>query len=310
MKNIAKISTVNFKTIWGKKTANLERIIDIAEREAKAGSDFIVFPEMALTGYDAETEVPREEMMQYRLAETIPGPSSEHVAEVAKKYGVYIAFGMPERDKQDASVLYNSAALCGPDGIIGSYQKIHIPPGEASWASRGETPVSFETPWGLVGVGICYDVYFFPELIRYYRCRGARLILNPTATNTSHAKPVKPQRDLESTSFVNMVFIASANLCGLDKAERYCGGSSVIGPSCDGMNSHYYAGSGFWSKIANDHEPGVVSAIVDFSMCAINHNHMWKTNPVYGCPDVRPELYAKMYAELENDPYWNSLKNK
>ncbi len=312
MLDIVKASVVNFMTCWGDKERNLARILQYSESEAQGGAKFIIFPEMALTGYDGEPDKPAKEQMQTRLAETIPGPATDKVAEISKKYGVYIVFGMPERSSEEPSVLYNSAAVLGPEGLIGGYRKIHIPIGEAFWANRGEDPLAFSTPWGLVGVSICYDTYFFPELMRYYRCRGARLILNPTAINQTHAVPLKPQRDLESVSFSNMIYIASSNLCGQEKVMRYYGGSSVIGPSCDGFNSHYYCGSGFWSDIKAHHEPGVVSATVDLTTCEINHNHMWKTNPVFGCPDVRPELYTKWYAELLDDPNWNSLitKNK
>lgn len=86
MKNIIKVSTVAFNAIWGDKETNLNRMIGYIEAAASEGSNLIVFPEMGLTGYDDEEEKPLDKKMQYRLAETVPGPSSEKIAEFNKKY--------------------------------------------------------------------------------------------------------------------------------------------------------------------------------------------------------------------------------
>lgn len=105
MKDVIKISTVAFNATWGDKQVNLNRMLGYVDAAAAEGANLIVFPEMGLTGYDDEEEdKPQSEKMQTKLAETVPGPSSEAMAQKAKELGVYIAFGLPERDKDDASV--------------------------------------------------------------------------------------------------------------------------------------------------------------------------------------------------------------
>ena len=142
MKDIMKVSTVAFNAKWGDKEANLNRMAGYIEAAAAEGSNLIVFPEMGLTGYDDEEDKPLKEKMQYKLAETVPGPSSEKIAELTKKLGVYVAYGFPERDAEKSDVIYNAACVCGPKGIIGSYRKIHLPYPEPHWATRGDKPRS------------------------------------------------------------------------------------------------------------------------------------------------------------------------
>ena len=166
MKHVMKISTVAFHAIWGKKELNLQRMLDYIELAAGEGSNLVVFPEMALTGYDDKKEQPKAEKMQVLQAETVPGPSSQRIAEAARKFGLYVAFGLPERDRWDPGAVYNSACVCGPEGILGVYRKIHLAYPEPHWAIRGRDPFLFQTPWGPIGVGICYDSYCFPELMR------------------------------------------------------------------------------------------------------------------------------------------------
>ena len=164
-KDIITVSTVTFNATWGDKAKNLNRIKGYIEAAAKKGSDFVVFPEMALTGYDDEEEKPKAEKMQSKEAELIPGPSSLEVGELTKKLGIYAVFGMPERDPDDPSVIYNALAICGPEGLIRSYRKMHLPYPEPHWATRGDKPCVIDTEWGPIGISICYDSYCFPEKV-------------------------------------------------------------------------------------------------------------------------------------------------
>ena len=300
MKDIITIAVVNFKPFWGEKERNLSRILGYIETQARCGADLIVIPEMALTGYDVEEDIPKTEQMQYRLAEEIPGPSSLAVAELTKQYGIYAVFGMPRFDPASGNY-YNSAAICGPDGSVTAYNKIHIPPPEFHWAARGEDPVLLDTPWGPVGIGICYDVYYFPELLRYYKAKGARLIINPTATTKEWVKPRVTIRELEGHAFMDLLYVASANLCGWDKTNWFLGGSCIIGPSTGKFNSEYHVGGGWFSENPADHEPGAFVKTIDLSLVDNTDLYLWRDNPWYGSPDFRPDLYAKWYAELADD---------
>ena len=94
-------------------------------------------------------------------------------------------------DSDGVRKVYNSAAIAFPDGHADSYQKMHRAGSEeTAWSLPGSTPVMFEMPeWTgsdgkplKVGIDICRDGHFYPELGRYYAASGAELFLHPTAT--------------------------------------------------------------------------------------------------------------------------------
>ena len=178
--DILTIAVVNFKPDAGQKIENLRRMKGFAAAASKRGSDLILFPEMCLMGYDyyISQQITMEEKKE--SAETLDGNSAKTMAEISKKYGNYIVFGAAEY-AEEKDCLYNSAFVTGPEGVIGTYRKIHPYDAENMWCEKGSEPFMFETPWGPVGIGICYDSYQFPELMRYYVSKGMRLYLNPTA---------------------------------------------------------------------------------------------------------------------------------
>ena len=178
MKDKIKIAAVNFASAWGCKEENLKRICSFCIKAGMQNADLLLFPETALTGYDNDKTASKTDKMHVRLAETIPGESTLKIAELAQKYNMYIVFGMPEKEDKK---IYNSAAIISPDRKITSYRKLHPAFDEKEWSEKGCKPVIIESEWGKIGVTICYDTYCFPELIRYYRAQGARLILNATA---------------------------------------------------------------------------------------------------------------------------------
>ncbi len=111
------------------------------------------------------------------VAEPIPGPSTAYFAELAGKFNIYIVVGLVERD---GHLIYNSAALVGPEGdLIGKYRKVALPRDEinAGVAPGAEYPV-FQTRFGKVGMMVCYDG-FFPEVARELTNRGAEVIAWP-----------------------------------------------------------------------------------------------------------------------------------
>lgn len=297
MKDAIRISTVSFNAKWGDKETNLNRILGFIEQAVAEGSKLIVFPEMALTGYDDEEDKPLKEKMQYREAETIPGPSSEAVAELTKKYGVYAVFGMPERDKDDYDKLYNSACVCGPEGVIGGYRKIHLPYPEYHWAKRGEKPLIFDTEWGPMGVAICYDTYCFPEEMRYYAAKGCRIHINCTAHAKCHGETIA-RTTVEAFAGINQMFIVSSNLAGIDLYNDFWGSSSIVGPGSDKFTSAYYAGYPF--SDLRGHVDKMFSAVIDLGLAK---RSIFEPNPgIDGATDYRPALYKKLYAELISDP--------
>ena len=296
MKNYITVSTVNFHAVWGNKDINRKRIIEYIGALARQGSDIIVFPEMALTGYDYDENI----NMQKTIAETSDGESIAEIAKETQKYEVYAVFGMPEKDVNGN--IYNSAAVCGPQGIIGMYRKIHLAGEEAKWAIAGNHPFMFDTEWGPIGISICYDTYIFPEITRYYKAKKVRLLLNPTAVfKTTKAKA--HMTTLLARSATDNIYIASANLYGMDHEHTFWGKSNIVGPAKTNGEAEILAGIGFDENESSAQT--VETAEFDMSTLPYHtYSHLFDKNVKVGVPDWRPELYAKMCEELLKDSKW------
>lgn len=281
-----RIAVSNFDTAWGDVEDNLTRMIQQTEEAAEQGANLVVFPELALTGYWYKSPKKGALCMQQELAETIPGPSTQKLSKLAAEKGIYLVVGMPEKDAQ-TGLYYNSTAILTPQGETLCYRKIHPIGDEQKWATAGETPLMFDTPWGPIGMSVCYDTYFVPELIRYYSASGAKIILNPTAT----IKGLPEGRwqwyyrsRLESSADRDGVIIASSNLCGPDgipmKIASFPGGSVVMGASwTEGI---YHGGA-----IENNKPGMIVSQPVDL------------TNVKFQIFYFQPEIYAKLYRDIQ-----------
>ena len=289
--DIIHVSVVNYLPIHGNNQENRERMAEFARIAKAQGSDLVLFPEMALTGYDY-TEMKKEEMMPVRCAETIQGESVRCLAAAAKKLGIYLVFGMPERE---GNLVYNSAAAIGPEGLICCHRKTHIGPPESRWAAKGNRATLFPSPRGPIGLAICYEVYRYPEFIRYARAKGARLFLNCTAASQGPEPAAAMRTSLEASAVINHMYIASADLCGKHLTTDFFGGSHIVGPSMDKRAVHYYAGVPFDHPDART--PGIYGAALDLSEAA-NNQFMYRVNPDYGKPDFDPALFAGMYQEL------------
>src|SRR6185503_18633497 len=148
---------------------NCRQFAPLIEDAAKQRADLVVLPE-TLTYYGLGKSYAE-------CAEPIPGPSTEYFGELAKKHNLYIVAGLLERDRH---LVYNVAALLGPDGkLAGKYRKVALPRSEiAGGICPGEDYPIFETRFGKLGMMICYDG-FFPEVARQLSIRGAEVIAWP-----------------------------------------------------------------------------------------------------------------------------------
>ena len=293
-KDVMNVAVVDFKVYAGQKERNLKRMNEYSIAAAKRGADLVLFPELSLSGYDyfIYDNISLEE--KRAMAETIQGPSCSYVAETAKKYGIYIVFGLAEKMEGDEDKIYNSAVAIGPAGVIGSYQKIHPFDLENKFFSKGETPFMFDTEWGPISIGICYDTYQFPELMRYYVAKGSRLYLNPTAVVEEISKQGSRQAfidyyapTLEYGVLCNTIFIASANLTGFDDISYFGGGSAILGPKLTPFfetNVYYYAGS------KENTQEGISLTTIDLSLA---RRRLMDCSGAAGEPDYRPDLYKQ-----------------
>lgn len=297
MENILTVAVVNFSAVWGNKELNRSRIMGYIRCAASRGVDLILFPELALTGYDDDDEhILPEEKMHWKMAETIPGETTEMIGALTRELGIYAVFGMPERDGSDPARLYNAAAILGPDGLVGSYRKRNLPNDEAKWAVPGNSPVVFDTLWGPIGIGICADVYDFPEFSRYASAKGARLFLNPTAMPVG-VSPEYPKTIVESLAAVCSFYVASADLYGLDRKNEMMGGSSIIGPANQSPDRrqwvYYYAGKPFNAQDAQENEMAV--ATIDLTLGSRSYSHrLWTKEDAQWKPDEFIDLYQEI----------------
>src|SRR5262245_20255388 len=163
------VATVQMKPRLGEMEDNLVKMSEMVSKIASQQKvDLIVFPELITSGYELGVRFTE-------LAQRIPGPTLNLLAQRANEYGVYIAFGMVTKEKVE-SVLYNSAILVGPDGeLIDAYNKIHLR-GEERMAFREgyQLPV-MPTEVGNIGMMVGYDLAF-PEVARSLSLDGAEIL--------------------------------------------------------------------------------------------------------------------------------------
>lgn len=273
--NVVTVACVNFKAIVGDKTTNLEKMKQFTIKTANQGANLVAFPELALQGCSG---LGLDEVI--KLAETIPGPATNAIAKIAVEHNIYVCFGMAEKSN---GVIYNSAVVIGPSGVLGIYRKVHIYKPLESWAAAGSEYPLIKIPWGPIGVGICYDNYCFPEVARAYAVRGARLLLHLTAFPefpgaTDHRDFYKTI--LGARSIENKMFVASANLVGKQGSITFFGYSAIFGPKPGQMNYHIYAGPG-------GTEEEIVMATLDLS--SLENLRTGVKTSIF--EDRRPETY-------------------
>ncbi len=166
------------------KTDNLQRLLAMNSAAAGQGAKIIVNPELATCGYDFNS---RTEIAPF--AEPIPGPTTELLGRISRKWGVCICIGLPEADPR-TGVFYNSAAVIGPDGqVIGRHRKIAPAYKENLWAAEGNlAPLVIPTEYGPLGVVICADTYSY-KTVRAAVLQGVRLLLVPANWPADHYDP-------------------------------------------------------------------------------------------------------------------------
>ena len=213
-----KVAAVQMDVKIFEKEHNLNRVLERLQTAARAGAKLAVFPECVLTGY-CFTSI--EEA--WPLAETIPGPSAERLAEACKKLDCTAIVGMLERD---GDRLFNSAAVVSPSGLVSGYRKLHMPGLGIDWLNTpGDRPLAvYETPHGKIGVNICYDCSF-PEAGRVLKLKGAQLLAIPTNwpvgsdiwEHTPHVRATE-----------NHFHVVAANRVGEERGYRFAGHSIIV----------------------------------------------------------------------------------
>jgi len=191
------------------------------EEAAGAGAKLVVLPECAIPGYMYDSA---EEALPF--AEEIPGPSSEALEHEARRLGLHVVCGLLERDGDS---LRNAAVFVGPDGLIGTYRKTHLPfLGVDRFVVPGDELPVYDTPLGRIGVEICYDLRF-PEVTRTLALKGADLVAHPT--NFPLAAKVQTELITRARAAENRIFLLTANRVGKERWAEFCGWSQIVDPT-------------------------------------------------------------------------------
>lgn len=201
--------------------ANRAAMAKFIAAEAQQGSRLVVFPECFITGYCFDS---LEEAMQQ--AELMNGDSVQHATELCRTHNCFTVFGMLEKD---GSRLFNVVALIGPNGLIGSYRKVHLPwLGVDRFTTPGDRPFEvFEADGVRIGMLICYDGGF-PEASRVLGIRGADIILLPT--NWPPGAEYMSAFSCNSRAMENGVYFAAANRVGKERGFSFIGRSRICDP--------------------------------------------------------------------------------
>jgi predicted amidohydrolase len=204
----------------GEKEHNLDVCCARLEEAAALGSSLLVLPECAIPGYMFASE---EEALPF--AEEIPGPSTEILERECARLGLHVVCGLVERQGDS---LRNAAVLVGPDGLVGTYRKTHLPfLGVDRFVVPGDELQVFETPIGRIGIEICYDLRF-PEVTRTLALRGADIVAHPT--NFPAAASVQTELITVARAAENRLYLLTANRSGKERWAEFCGRSQIVDP--------------------------------------------------------------------------------
>lgn len=218
-----KIAAVQMDVEIGQVAKNRERIIKEIKSVAAQGAQLVIFPECALTGYCFNS---LDEAKPF--AETINGKSAQAIAQVCKETDVHAIAGFIE---QDGDNYFNAAMLVTPDGISGTYRKVHLPfLGVDRFLTPGNRPFHiFDTALGRIGMNICYDINF-PEAPRALKLLGAELFVLPT--NWPQGAWRTPKFMLNARAQENHINLVAVNRIGVERGWRFIGQSKIV--DCNG----------------------------------------------------------------------------
>ena len=163
-----------------KPEANFKKAIARIGDAAKKGAHIVCLQELFRSQYFCQTE----NIELFKLAETIPGPSTEALGKVARQHKVVIVASLFE--KRTAGIYHNTAVIINTDGTIaGKYRKMHIPDDPLYYEKFYFTPgdlgfQTHQTKFGKIGALVCWDQWF-PEAARLTALSGAEFLFYPTA---------------------------------------------------------------------------------------------------------------------------------
>jgi predicted amidohydrolase len=272
-----RVAVAQIEPKLGEKDRNLEACLARLEGASADGAQLLVLPECAIPGYMFDSAA---EAMPF--AEEVPGPSTEALAAACRRLGVHAVCGLLERDGDE---LYNVAVLVGPNGLIGSYRKTHLPfLGVDRFTTPGDELPVFDTPLGRIGLEICYDLRF-PEVTRTLALAGADIVAHPTAFPV--AARVQTELITVARAAENRIYLLTANRVGKERSGEFCGWSQIVDP--------------FGSRLAEAGatEEALLVADIDLDRARDKDYIVPGEYELYLFGDRRPELYGALVEERQ-----------
>jgi N-carbamoylputrescine amidase len=223
--------------------ANFASAVARIHEAARLGANIVCLPELFRTQYFCQ----REDLRLFDLAEPIPGPSTNKLAEVARKARVAIVASLFER--RAPGLYHNTAVTLNADGAIASvYRKMHIPDDplyyEKYYFAPGDLGFqAVDTAFGRVGTLVCWDQWY-PEAARLTALQGAEVLFYPTAIGWHPAEKDEFgaaqyeawQTIQRSHAIANGVYVASVNRVGAEHGD-------VMGNRAEGLGIEFWGGS-------------------------------------------------------------------
>ncbi|MBK5271549.1 MAG: carbon-nitrogen hydrolase [Bacteroidia bacterium] len=221
------------------KSANLEKAIQKVKEAAANGAEIVCLQELFTSLYFCDTE----DYDNFKLAESVPGPTSESLSKIAKELGIVIIASLFE--KRTEGIYHNTTAVLDRDGsYLGKYRKMHIPDDPAFYEKFYFTPGDlgykvFKTKFAKIGVLICWDQWY-PEAARITALMGAEILFYPTAIGWAASQNEATNKEQynawqtiqRSHAVANGVHVVSVNRVGFEQngAMKFWGGSFVSNP--------------------------------------------------------------------------------
>jgi len=226
--SILKLALIQM-SVSGNKADNVKRACSMVKKAASKGARLVALPECFNSPYGTQY------FPEYK--ESVPGPTTKSLAEIAKECNVYLIGGSIPESKGD--VIYNTCSVFSPEGkMIGQYRKMHLfdinVPGKISFKESdvltgGKELLTFMIDSCKIGVGICYDIRF-AELAQIYAQEGCDLLVYPGAFNMTTG-PAHWELLQKARAIDNQVYVAAVSPAR-DESATYVawGHSSVVGP--------------------------------------------------------------------------------
>jgi len=213
------ISLAQMAFEFGEVEANFARAAEWIGEASDNGSDLVLLPELWASGYDLSNWP--------RYATPLDEGLFPRIAELARQHNTAVGCSLLEERNQKA---YNTFVLYGPDGSRwGEYSKIHRFRllEEEKWLGAGEDLSLIDSPWGPVGLAICYDLRF-PEMFVPYGIGGAKLLL--VVAEWPERRVAHWSKLLMARAIENQCFVAGTNKVGESLGVKLGGKSAVIDP--------------------------------------------------------------------------------